>query len=103
MKSNRTITAIVFFSIITISATAQDNHSLLDESKRIRQGVVSGQLTGPEAARLKIDEARLRTEAIRYKTNDGRICRAELADLRRGNRRLSRNIFIQKHDRQRRF
>jgi hypothetical protein len=103
MKSSRIITAIVFFSIISLSAAAQNNHSLLDENKRIRQGVVSGQLTAPELTRLKIQESKLRSEALRYKCNDGRIGSRERADLARDNRRLSRNIFRQKHDRQTRF
>ena len=103
MKSSRIITAIAFFSIITLTVTAQNNHSLRDENSRIRQGVVSGQLTAPEVARLKIQESRLRAEAIRYKNNDGHIGPRERADLRRDNRRLSRNIFRQKHDRQTRF
>jgi hypothetical protein len=103
MKSSRIITAIAFFSIISLSAAAQNNHSLRDENRRIKQGVISGQLTGPEVARLKIQESQLRAEALRYKCNDGRIGPRERADLRRDNRRLSRNIFHQKHDRQRRF
>lgn len=103
MKSSRIITVIAFFSIITLSVSAQNNQSLRDENRRIRQGVVSGQLTAPEVTRLKIQESRLRTEALRYKYNDGRIGPRERADLRRDNRRLSRNIFRQKHDRQTRF
>ena len=103
MKSSRIITAIAFFSIISLSAAAQNNLSLHDENRRIRQGVVSGQLTAPELTRLKIQESQLRAEALRYKCNDGRIGPRERADLRRDNRRLSRNIFHQKHDRQRRF
>ena len=103
MKSSRIITAIAFFSIITLTVTAQNNHSSRDENRRIRQGVVSGQLTAPEVARLKIQESRLRAEAIHYRNNDGHIGPRERADLRRDNRRLSRNICRQKHDRQTRF
>jgi hypothetical protein len=103
MKSSRIITVIAFFSIITLSVSAQNNQSLRDENRRIRQGVVSGQLTASEVTRLKIQESRLKIEALRYKCNDGRIGPRERADLRRDNRRLNRNIFRQKHDRQTRF
>jgi hypothetical protein len=103
MRSSLIITAITFFSIITFSAAAQNNPSLRDENRRIRQGVVSGELTAPEVTRLKIQESRLKAEALRYKCNDGRIDQRERADLRRDNRRLNRNIFRQKHDRQTRF
>lgn len=103
MKSTRIITAMAFFSIITVSVSAQNNHNLLDENSRIRQGAISGQLTAPEVTRLKIQESRLRGEKLRYKCNDGHLGPRERADLRRDNRRLSRNIFRQKHDRQTRF
>jgi len=103
MKSSRTIFAIAIFSIITLTVTAQNNRSLRDENRRIRHGVISGELTASETARLKIQESRLRAEAYRYKNNDGRISFQERADLRRDNRRLSRNIFRQKHDSQIRF
>lgn len=96
--------AVVFLlGILSINASAQNNRSLRDENRRIHQGVVSGQLTALEAARLNAQKAQLRREAIRYKRNDGRIGACERADLRRDNRRLSKNIFRQKHDRQRRF
>lgn len=97
-------TAILFAAIIsiaTLSASAQSgNRSLKDENRRIRQGVKSGQLTAAETARLKMQEARLKREAIRYKRNDGVISPIERADLRRDNKRLNRNICRQKHDRQ---
>jgi hypothetical protein len=103
MKLSRIISAVAFFSIITLSVTAQNNHSLRDENRRIRNGRIRGELTASETARLKIQESRLRAEAYRYKHNDGRISFQERADLRRDNRRLSRNIFHQKHDTQIRF
>ena len=96
--------AVALFSLTTIAAAAQNgNKTLHDENLRIRQGVASGQLTGKETSRLRMEEANLRKEAIRYKTNDGRIGRRERADLRRDNKRLDRNIRCQKHYRQRRF
>jgi hypothetical protein len=103
MKLSIVIAAIVTISISANTASAQANRSLQDEKSRIHQGVRSGELTPVEAARLKAQTANLKAEAIQYKTNDGRIGRRERADLRRDNRRLNRNIFRQKHDRQKRF
>jgi hypothetical protein len=103
MKSSRIIIAITLFSFISTSIFAQANNSLRDENRRIKQGVMSGQLTAPEVTMLKIQESKLRAEALRYKCNDGHIGPLERADLRGDNRRLSRNIFRQKHDRQTRF
>lgn len=99
----RLFIASAILCIISVSASAQNgNRSLRDENRRIKGGVVSGQLTAAEAARLKAQEASIRREAIRYKTNDGRIGPRERADLRRDQKRLDRNICRQKHDRQRR-
>jgi len=103
MKITFIIAVVALLSISAISATAQNNLSLHDESLRIHQGVASGQLTAFEAARLNTEKAMLREEAARYKANDGRIGPRERADLRRDNRRFSANICRQKHDRQRRF
>jgi hypothetical protein len=103
MKTSIVIAAIVAISISASTVSAQANRSLHDEKRRIHQGVRSGELTAVEAARLKGQTANLKREAIRYKANDGRISRRERADLRRDNRQLNRNIFRQKHDRQKRF
>jgi hypothetical protein len=100
MKSVFIIAAIVF-SFIS-SASAQNHRGLRDENRRILQGVGSGQLTAVEAHRLNAQKRALRAEAFRYKLNDGRISPCERADLRRDSRRLGRNIWRQKHDRQRR-
>lgn len=103
MKIRFMIALVALLSISAFSASAQNNRSLRDEKQRIRQGGINGQLTARETARLSAQKAQLRREAIRYKLNDGRIGPRERADLRRDNRRLSRNIYHQKHDRQRRY
>jgi len=103
MKIRFIIAAIAVLSVSAISASAQNNRSLRDENRRIHQGVSNGELTRQEAAKLNMQKANLRNEAIRYKTNDGHISQGERADLRRDNKRLSRNIYRQKHDCQRRF
>ncbi|MEO5893736.1 MAG: hypothetical protein ABIQ31_26005 [Ferruginibacter sp.] len=103
MRSKFIFAIILLLSASTISVSAQNNRGLRDERQRIHQGVKSGELTARETARLSREKAKLRNEAIRYKTNDGHIGPRERADLRRDNRRLDRNIYRQKHDRQRRF
>jgi len=104
MKAKFILTAIIALSITSITASAQyKNMSLQDENYRINQGVRNGELTRYEAANLRHKEANIRREAICYKANDGRIGPRERADLRRDQRKLDRQIFIQKHDRQKRF
>ena len=103
MKIRIIIAFLALLSVSAISATAQNDRGLQDERQRIHHGVQSGQLTHREAGRLNAQKEQLRNEAIRYKANDGRIGPRERADLRKDNRRLNRNICIQKHDRQKRF
>ena len=103
MKTRFIIAVATLLSISAINASAQNNRNLIDETQRIHQGVASGQLTALEAAKLNTEKAKLKEEAIRYKVNDGHIGPCERADLRKDNRRLSANIYRQKHDRQRRF
>ncbi len=99
MKLKFIIAAAIFFAT-TFAATAQNPRSLKDENRHIRQGARSGELTAPETIRLKRQEANLKRDAIRYKTNDGSISRREKAKLLRDEKRLDRNIRRQKHDRQ---
>ena len=102
MKTRFLIAIVTLLSVSAFDASAQKNRNLSDESQRIHQGVKSGELTASEAARLNTQKAYLRNESIRYKTNDGCIGPRERADLRRDKKRLDKNIFRQKHDRQRR-
>lgn len=97
------IAAVALLSISAMNVSAQHNRSFRDENQHMRQGMRSGQLTYRETARLNAQKHQLRREAIRYKANDGYISSRERADLRRDNWRLDRNIYQQKHDRQRRY
>ena len=73
------------------------------EQARIRQGVRSGELTRPEAARLKAREADIREDKREAKA-DGVVTRDERQDIRKDERQTSRAIHRQKHDGQvRRF
>jgi hypothetical protein len=70
------------------------------QSDRITQGVASGELTEREQARLERQQNRIqrlegRTEA------DGRVTAPEAIRIERAQDRASRNIYRQKHDRQR--
>jgi len=68
-----------------------------NEQARIRQGVRSGELTRPEAARLKGREAEIRQDK-RAAKSDGVVTRDERQDLRKDERQASRAIYRQKHD-----
>lgn len=96
--------ASAFFSLLTVTATAQRGiRTLRDEDLKIRHGVKNGSLTRREACQLKRQERKLKMERRRFLANDGRLGPAERLKLRKDEKRLDRNIRRQKHDRQSRF
>jgi len=67
------------------------------ERARIRQGVRSGELTRPEAARLRAREANI-TATKQAALADGVVTPTERRVVRGEERRASRAIYRQKHD-----
>lgn len=65
---------------------------------RINQGVATGELNGPEAARLQRQENRLRMEITRDRIDGGGLTMGERAKIERQENRLSRRVYVQKHD-----
>jgi hypothetical protein len=73
------------------------------QQDRIAQGVQSGSLTANEAGRLENQESKLNKEAKHMRQEDGgKLTDADKAKLYHQQRRESRNIYHQKHDKQRR-
>lgn len=70
-----------------------------NQQQRIGQGVRSGQLTPRETVRLEREQARIRAEERRYKS-DGVLTRAERADLQHDLNVANRHIYNEKHDAQ---
>ena len=101
----KNIAAAVILTAVSFSASAQTISppqkisTLPNDKARIHQGVKSGELTKAEAARLKEKEERLRMEKKDYR-QDGVISPAERKDFRKDKKRLSKDIYRQKHDRQ---
>lgn len=73
----------------------------VNQQARIDQGVKSGELTRPEAARLEAREAKIQHDKKEAKA-DGVVTPAERAKLNREENRSSRAINRQKHDAQER-
>ncbi len=93
------ILTAVSFTASAQTAPAAKVSTLENDKDRIHQGVHSGELTRKEAARLSVQTARVRQEQREYR-EDGVITPAERKDLRKDKKRLSKNIYKQKHDRQ---
>jgi hypothetical protein len=70
------------------------------QQARINQGLRSGELTGPEAARLQARENHIERQIVRDRIDGGGMTAAERARIEREQNHLSHRIAVQKHDRQ---
>jgi hypothetical protein len=106
MKTVLTLAAVAA-ATLTVAAPAQAqryysiNERQQNQFARIQQGVRSGALTRPEAARLRGQFRDLARLENRYRANG--LSAGERADLNRRFDRLSQRIYVQKRDRQVRY
>ena len=70
-----------------------------NQQARIDQGVASGQLTARVTNRLDKQQARIAAVEAKDKA-DGKVTKAERAELHRMQNRASKNVYVQKHDAQ---
>ena len=70
-----------------------------NQQQRIDQGVASGQLTPKEAGRLQAQEAKIKQDEARMKS-DGKLTPKERKKLNKELDKESERIYEQKHDRQ---
>ena len=84
------------------NATPGIDQRQANQERRIQQGVQSGSLTQPEAARLERGQDRLQAKENRAKA-DGVVTKQERVQLQRAENRQSERIYNQKHDRQHDF
>jgi hypothetical protein len=95
-------TKLLFTLLFSIGMVAFANAQVSQEA-RIHEGVRSGELTRPEAARLQHGRRETRRDIRRAKA-DGHITRSERREIRHDRRKNNREIFRLKHNRrERRF
>ena len=104
MNALRLIAIATLAVALTIGSFAQDKTPNIDkrerrQSKRIEQGVKSGELNQREAARLEAREAKLHADEAKAKA-DGKVTPKERAKLQHEANKTSRHIYRQKHDAQ---
>ena len=85
--------------IIYAQTTALVDTRQQTQQTRIREGVASGEVTHRESKRLRAEQRHIRRAEQRAKA-DGKVSRHERARLHRKQRAASRDIRLQKHDRQ---
>lgn len=95
--------AVVLGLSLSGSAFAGERARELRQQERIEQGVRSGQLTRHEANVLERREERIHAQArMDRMEHHGRLTLRERTRLQREQNRVSRAIYDQKHDGQRR-
>jgi ABC-type transporter MlaC component len=81
------------------TTTARPVSTLKHDRARVRQGVKSGELTKKETGKLAVQGAKVRQERKDVKA-DGTVTPDERKNLRQDKKKLSKNIYKQKHDAQ---
>ena len=100
MKKSMLFVALAVVATAPVFAgTPHLNAREANQRARIHQGVQTGELTRPEARRLRAGEARLNYNEARAKA-DGVVTSAERARLQNEASRESERIYRQKHDAQ---
>jgi hypothetical protein len=99
MKKSLMVILAVVATAPVFAGTPQLDAREANQRARIHQGVKSGELTRPEARRLRMGEARLHYNEARAKS-DGVVTAAERARLQREASHESARIYRQKHDAQ---
>jgi hypothetical protein len=95
--------AIALFLIAPAIPAQSIAHRVERQRQRINQGIRSGDLTPREAGNLRLQETRVRRESVRDVRNGGGLTRFEHNTIERQQNRLSRRIYRQRHDSQRRL
>ena len=90
---------LVAASAFAQTATPVVTDRQINQHERIKEGKESGELTKPEARKLKMREAKIRHDK-RVAKSDGVVTPEERAKLNREQSRTSRAIYRQKHDAQ---
>ncbi len=95
-------TLIVCSMMVGLAFAETPIHQRKDnQQQRIANGVASGQLTARETARLERQEAGLNREIRRDRAaNGGKLTPQQRRKINRQQNRLSRRIYVQKHDAQ---
>ena len=102
MKAIANFAVIVTLATSTSVLAASINDRQDKQQARIKQGVVSGELTAREATKLSRQHVKNQRKEARFKS-DGNFTKKERAIVQRDLTKNSATIYKQKHDKQKRF
>ncbi len=97
MKAIKFLAGVVLLLSLSVTASAQNGRSAM-QHKRIKEGNHSGELTRHERKQLNRQQRHIRNEKREAKA-DGVVTGKERREIRRDERRASRNIYRKKHNR----
>lgn len=92
--------AVALAGVLSIGASAQVAERQVNQQKRIKQGVKSGELTKKEARKLERKEAQLHREIVKDRADGPGLTPRERAKIDAKQDKMSRQIYKQKHDAQ---
>lgn len=90
-----------FTYTISAQVTPKVTHKQVNQQERIQNGRKTGELTRKETAKLEMQQAKIQHDKRKAKS-DGVVTPQEHRKLKREQRRASANIYMQKHDSQKR-
>jgi hypothetical protein len=102
MSIAKSAVVILLVGLMAGAAFAQTKSPRVDrrerrQQARINEGVKSGELTGPEAAKLEAQQQKIKQDELKAKA-DGTLSPAERMKLKREQNHASRKIFRKKHN-----
>ncbi len=97
MKKKFLLILFIASGLSITSANAQVRRKAVNQQERIHQGVKSGELTHHEAAKLRQNQRDTRHD-IKAAKSDGKITATERKDIRKDERKNSREIYRKKHN-----
>ena len=102
MNTMTKLTVIFTLALSTHAMGASINERQDNQQARIKQGVISGEITNKEGIKLTRQQIKTQRKEARFKA-DGNFTKKERAIVQRDLTKNSASIYKQKHDKQTRF
>ena len=102
MNTMNKLTVIFTLALSTHAMGASINERQDNQQARIKQGIISGEITNKEGIKLTRQQIKTQRKEARFKA-DGNFTKKERAIVQRDLTKNSASIYKQKHDKQTRF
>ena len=102
MNTMTKLTVIFTLALSTHAMGASINERQDNQQARIKQGIISGEITNKEGIKLTRQQIKTQRKEARFKA-DGNFTKKERAIVQRDLTKNSASIYKQKHDKQIRF